>query len=141
MNERFLVDTNTLSELARAEPDAQVMSWFQTLERPATSAIVHYELARGIERMTRGRRRTFLESWFAELALALEILPVDAPVALAAARVEAAALRSGRPIEVRDLLIVATAQVNDCLLATRNVEHLRGHGVVVYDPFSDVRTL
>lgn len=140
-NERYLIDTNVVSELAKPAPASQVVDWLRGLSAPATSAVVCYELARGIERMTRGKRRTFLEAWFAELLRAVETLPVDEPTALAAARIESAATRKGRSLEVRDLLIAATAQVHGCAVATRNVSHFTGLGVIVYDPFTDHRTL
>jgi predicted nucleic acid-binding protein len=139
--ERFVIDSNVLSELARPASDPRVVDWFRQLERPATSAIVVYELSRGIERLARGKRRTFLESWFAELMAVMETLPVDQATALAAARIEVAAHRSGKSVEVRDLLIVATAQAHGCTVATRNLDHQRGLGVVLYDPFNDLRTM
>lgn len=141
IDQRFIIDTNVLSELAKPTPDDQVIDWFRHLQVPTTSAVVCYELARGVERLSRGKRRTFLESWLAELLLATEVLPVDEATALAAARIESAAQRSGRTIEVRDLLVVATAQAHDCAVATRNVDHMRGLGVVIYDPFTDLRTM
>ncbi len=141
IEQRFVIDTNVLSELARPAPDARVVEWFRGLVAPSTSSISIYELSRGIERMPRGKRRTFLEGWLAELLRVLVVLPVDANVALAAARIESAAQRTGRSIEVRDLLVVATAQAHGLPLSTRNVDHTRGLGIVVYDPFRDLRTL
>jgi predicted nucleic acid-binding protein len=135
------MDTNILSELARPSPNVQVVDWVRGLESPATSAMVCYELSRGIERLARGKRRTFLESWLAEILLATEVLPIDEATALAAARMEAAARHVGRAIEIRDLLVVATAQAHGCAVATRNVDHMRGYGVVIYDPFTDLRTM
>ena len=138
---RFLVDTNVLSELARPVPERRVVDWFATLVGPATSAVVCYELARGIELLGVGKRKRFLESWFAELLGVLEVVPVEQTTALAAARIEASAGRVGRSVEIRDLLIVATAQVVGCQLATRNLDDMRGFGVIAYDPFTDTRTL
>ncbi|GMU59655.1 MAG: ribonuclease VapC [Myxococcaceae bacterium] len=141
MSDRFLIDTNVLSELARPSPDPRVVDWFRAVTDPATSAVVVYELARGVERLARSKRRSFLEAWLAELLAAVEVLPLGESSALTAARAEAQAHRTGRPVEVRDLLIAATAQTHGRVLATRNLHHLRGLGVVVYDPFSDQRTL
>ena len=47
----------------------------------------------------------------------------------------------GRSVDTRDLLIVASAQVEGCQLATRNLDDMRGLGVIAYDPFTDTRTL
>jgi toxin FitB len=137
----FLLDTNVLSELAKPVPQPRVIDWYTTLTRPATSAVVCYELARGIERLKASKRRGFLEAWLAELLEVVEVIALEKNTALAAARMEASALRSGRTVEVRDLLIAATAQVHGFQLATRNVDDLRGLGVVIYDPFTDTRTV
>jgi hypothetical protein len=54
---------------------------------------------------------------------------------------ETEARRQGRPIELRDLLILAIAKAQDLGVATRNVDHFRGFGIPVYDPFNDVQIL
>ncbi len=141
MSERFLLDSNVISELAKPTPALHVIDWVRGLRAPTTSAIVCYEVARGIERQAPGKRRAYLERWFAELLSVIETLPVDESSALAAARIERAANRNGRTTDVRDLLIAATAQVHGCAVATRNAAHFTGMGLVVYDPFSDMRSL
>lgn len=137
----FVFDTNVLSELSRPAPDARVVSWVQTVERPYTSAIVWFELSRGIQRLAAGKRRRYLEGWLAELMAHVETVPVDALTSLTAARMEALARRSGRTVDVRDLLIAATAERIGAAVASRNTDDLKGLGVVVYDPFTDRRTL
>jgi toxin FitB len=138
---RFLIDTNVLSELAKVAPNEQVINWFRSLVDPTTSAVCCYEIARGIELLSRSKRRTFLESWFSELLNVLTVLPMDESSALAAARIESSARRSGKTLEIRDLFILATAQAHGCAVATRNVDDFRGLGHPVFDPFSDVHTL
>ena len=53
-----------------------------------------------------------------------------------AARLEARLRRSGHAIELRDLLIAATALEHGLSLVTRNVTHFRGTGLTVSNPFS-----
>ncbi len=141
MSNRYLIDTNVLSELARASPDGRVVSWFQTLEEPTTSAICVYELSSGIERLAAGKRRAFLEAWLAELLTRLVTLPFDQSSAMSAARAENASRRRGRPVETRDLFVASCALRNSLIIATRNVNHFSGLGAIVYDPFTDTRTL
>jgi hypothetical protein len=133
-----LLDTNVVSETVKHRPDARVLVWLATLPVWAFSSVSLFELASGIERTHRGKRRAGLEAWLAELlAGSVEIAPFDGEAALHASRIDAAARASGQRIDERDLLILATAKARGATVATRNVSHFRGHGVTVYDPFAD----
>lgn len=137
---RYLLDTNVISETARPEPDAGVIRWLGPLSPLILPAIGVYELASGIRRLPSGKKRAFLEAWFAELlASDCDVLPFDRDAALSCAALEADARQRGRTIELRDLLILAIAKSQDLGVATRNVSHFRGFGVPVYDPFSDTQ--
>jgi len=139
---RYLLDTNVISETARPKPDAQVTRWLGKLPSLTLSAIGVYEIGSGIRRLPEGKKRTFLEEWFAELlASDCDVLPLDREAALRCAVLESEARRQGRTFEVRDLLILGIAKSQDLGVATRNVAHFRGFGVPVYDPFSNAHTL
>ncbi len=139
---RYLLDTNVISETARPNPDAQVSCWLRQLTSVTLSAVGVYEIGSGIQRLPSGKKRVFMEEWFAELlASDCDILPLDRDAALRCAVLEAEARRQGRTVEVRDLLILGIAKSQDLGVATRNVAHFRGFGVPVYDPFSNVHTL
>jgi predicted nucleic acid-binding protein len=134
----YLLDSNVLSETARSSPNAAVLGWLKIQARLATSSVTLFEIAAGVEAATSERKRLFLEEWLASLLDGgLDVLPFDARAARAAAHLEADARRSGRPIETRDLFILATARAGDLHLATRNVRHFQGRGVLVVDPFVD----
>jgi toxin FitB len=75
------------------------------------------------------------------LASDCEVLPFDRAAALGCAALESEARRRGRTVELRDLLILAIAKAQDLSVATRNVDHFRGFGVPVYDPFNDIQVL
>lgn len=139
---RYLLDTNVISETARPEPDPKVTGWLGQLSSLLLPAVVIYEIASGIQRLPVGKRRQFLEGWFAELlASECAVASFDRDAALACAVLEAEARQRGRTVEQRDLLILATAKSRDLGIATRNVTHFRGFGVPVYDPFNDTQTL
>lgn len=138
----YLLDTNVISETARPQPDAGVLRWFNQLSILRLPAVGIYELASGIQRLPAGKKREFLEAWLAELlASDCDVLPFDRAAAFTCAALESEARRRGRPIELRDLLILAIAKSQDLGVATRNVDHFRGFGVPVYDPFNDVQIL
>jgi predicted nucleic acid-binding protein len=52
-------------------------------------------------------------------------LPVEERVAIATADLLASLRKSGRPIDMPDAFIAATARVHDLVLVTRNVRHFQ----------------
>lgn len=139
---RYLLDTNVISETARQRPDPQVIEWIRRLPSLLLPSIAVYELATGIQRAPAGRRRRFLEEWFADLlGSECDVLALDRSAALASADIEVEARRQRRVVEHRDLLILGTAKARSLGIATRNVAHLRGLSVPIYDPFEDAHIL
>jgi predicted nucleic acid-binding protein len=134
----YLLDTSILSETSRKAPAAGVVAWVRGLPRLLVPSVGVYELASGIGRLPAGKKRSFLDAWFAELlASASEVVPFDRVAALECAVLEADARRRHRTIDHRDLMILATARSRGLGVATRNVKHLAGAGVPLYDPFAD----
>ena len=138
----FLLDTNVISETARKKPDARVLAWVGALTSMALPAIAVYEIAARIQRLPPGQKRAFLDEWFAELlGSGCEVVPFDREAALACAALEAEARHARRTIETRDLFILAIAKSRALGVGTRNVDHFRGFGIPVYDPFKDVHVI
>lgn len=132
----YLLDTNVLSETVRQAPHPEVVRWIAELPRLAMASVTLFELKRGIERLTGGRKRRFLEAWLGALLDSdCTVVALDREAALAAAELEAMGRRLGRSVEQRDLLILATARAHGYGVATRDIGHFRGFGVAVYDPF------
>ena len=78
----------------------------------------------GVERMPTGARRTRLEHWLGdELPLRFEgrIFAVDESVAEAWGKMVSRSEALGRPMDVMDALLSATAEVLRLTLVTRNV--------------------
>jgi len=133
----YLLDTNVLSELRKAErADANVRAWFaQAKERELfTSVLVHGEIRRGVELL---RRRDevaalALDHWLSRLqeTFADRVLDVDVDVAECWAR-----LSVPDPVPVVDGLLAATALVHGLTLVTRNLKDVVRTGVPVLDPF------
>lgn len=138
----YLVDTNVISESVKSRPHPGVVAWLATQDLLRLGAITVFELAAGAERMPGGRRRRFVEEWLAVLlAASVEVFAFDRSAALTAARIDGDARRKGRPVPDRDLLVLATAKANGLGVATRDLDHFRGHGVALYDPFDDVHAM
>jgi predicted nucleic acid-binding protein len=122
----FLLDTNVLSEPTRPRPDPGVMAWLASTNEDDVflSAITVAELRRGIQRLPPGKKRTRLDEWLErDLHLRFEghILPIDSHVADICGRVIAQSESKGRPMELADGCIAATALLHGLTLVTRNV--------------------
>lgn len=134
----YLLDTNVLSELRRAEKaDANVRAW--AAQHPVAdffiSSITVLELELGI--LMRERKDkvqgAILRSWFENQVLPRfeeRILDIDAAVAR-----RCAALHVPDPRSERDALISATALVHDMSVVTRNVTDFAATGVRLVNPW------
>jgi len=108
------------SETAKPPPDPAVMAWLAELTVISLTAITVYELARGVSRLARGRRRLLLEAWLAALLEGANILPFAREEALMGARMEMEARRQRRTIAGHDLFILATTRAGGRTVVTRN---------------------
>ena len=136
----FLLDTNVLSEFARALPaDPRVDGWLKATpeELLFASILTFAEIRRGIELLPAGKRRTQLEEWQADIetSFASRLLPVTKTIGDRWAILSAQAQRRGTPLAIMDGFIAATALEHDLTVATRNVKDFAGLGVTVFNPW------
>ena len=121
----IVLDTNVISELMRAEPDARVLAWVAAQPRAllCTTHINQAEILYGIAALPEGRRRAALavaaEAVFAE-DFAGRILPFGAAAVARYSDIVLARRRAGNPIEGFDALIAATALAAGAGIATRD---------------------
>jgi len=132
----YLLDTNVISELARPQPNPNVLTWFAGQRELALSSICIEELAYGIGRAKSADHRRLL-TWFeALLSLPAEIVPVDGRIARASGELRAARERAGRAVAQADMLIAATALISGRTLVTRNSRNFEGCGIAILNPFT-----
>ena len=136
----FLLDTNVISELIKAEPNRNVVRWIEKSEETMLflSVLTLGEIRSGIEGLNPGRRRGRLESWLAvDLRLRFQhrILTINDAIAERWGAVSAMAAKKGRPLPVIDGLLAATALHHDLMLVTRNDTDVRGSGVQTLNPW------
>lgn len=134
----YLLDTNVVSELVRAKPDAAVLKWFEAVPDQALhfSVLSLGEIRKGVELLKDGARKEKLRLWLEqELTSWLEgrLLPVSAPVADRWGRLLAEA---NRPVPAIDGLLAATALHHELRLVTRNEADFRFQGLEVVNPWA-----
>jgi predicted nucleic acid-binding protein len=134
----YLIDTNVPSEVIRPAPDERVASWLEQHSSLHLSVISVGELMRGMELLPLGKKRSQLETWFTQALLPLvhnRILPVNESISRRWAVLSAKRQMSGRPLNMADGLIAATALEYDLTLVTRNVSDFSGLGVLLVNPW------
>jgi toxin FitB len=128
----YLADTNVLSELVKKTPDVHVMQWLQTVERMAISAVTIEEAHFGLAWQPNARKL----SLFNAIAQSLHaVYPITESIAQRAGILRGQFQAQGTTRSTPDMLIAATAQEHQLIIATRNVRDFLGCGVQVVNPF------
>ena len=135
MTQRYLLDTNVVSELRKLRPHGAVVAWIESLDDTQLnlSAVTLGEIQAGIE-MTREQdplKAQEIESWLAFVASAYNVLPMDAAAFTAWARL----MHRKSDTLYEDAMIAATATVHGLTVATRNVADFKALGLQVFNPF------
>ena len=140
----FLLDTNIPSEMLRPRPDLNVAAWIkrQANETLFLSVVTMGELRRGATLLAeQSPRRIELEqmihnevpSWFQD-----RILPVTRTIAERWGVLDGERQLAGRPLNIADGMIAATALEHGLTIATRNVKDFAGLGVALLNPWDAV---
>ena len=132
---RYLLDTNVVSELRKAKPHGGVVAWLSGLreEQLFLSAVTLGELQAGVERTRRQdpAKASQIEAWIDQIAASNQVLSMDADCFREWRR-----LMEGQPDDLmEDAMIAATARVHDLSVATRNEQDFKRLGVKVVNPF------
>jgi predicted nucleic acid-binding protein len=132
----YLLDTNVVSEVRKARPDAQVARWFASVSATDlyVSVLVLGEIRQGIARLLRRHRAlaAAYERWVEMLTHSYgdRVLPISAEVAEVWGP-----LNVPDPLPAVDGLMAATALVHNLTLVTRNTADVAGTGVSLLNPF------
>ncbi len=136
----ILLDTNILSAMMLRQPEERVTAWLnrQAPEDIWTTTISVFEIRFGLALLDQGRRRRLLEEAFQVLTdnvLYGRIATFDVTAAELAAEITAKRRLAGRPVEFRDTQIGGIALARRASIATRNVRHFQGLGVLIINPW------
>jgi tRNA(fMet)-specific endonuclease VapC len=123
---RYVLDTNTVSAIMRSE--AVVLARLKRANRREVLVPqpVLAEVAYGIARLAKSRRRQLLQERFDLIAGVLERVEWTDGVSQAFGEIKAFLERKGRRIEDFDVAIAAHAVAHDATLVTGNVKHMAG---------------
>jgi predicted nucleic acid-binding protein len=138
VTERYLLDTNVVSELRKPRPHGGVVAWLESLEdaQVFVSAVTLGEIQAGIE-LTREQdsaKAQVIEAWLALVASAYNVLPMDGAAFTAWAKL----MHRKSDTLYEDAMIAATAQINGLTVASRNVADFQALGIEVFNPFAPV---
>jgi len=136
----WLLDTDVLSQPAKAHGDARVIAWLQKeKDRCYTSAVVIAQLAYWV-RSKEGKKRKELQLWLSRLIDALEgrIYGFNVGVAHVWADQEHLLEAAGQQMPVEDGYIAATARKHGLTVATGNDKDFRRPGLKVFNPFKEL---
>ncbi len=136
MTQRYLLDTNVVSELRKPRPHGGVVAWLESLDDAQLfiSAVTLGEIQAGIE-LTREQdpaKAQEMEAWLALVAGAYNVLPMDATAFKAWAKL----MHRKSETLYEDAMIAATAQVHGLTVASRNVADFQDLGFEVFNPFA-----
>ena len=136
-DDRYLLDTNVISESRKRAPDPRVLRWLNSIDQSGLfiSVLTLGELRKGVRARHRSDPDTAarIGAWVDDLEsrFASRILPIDAVIASRWGELSA---ERARP--VIDTLIAATAQIHDLVLVTHNTSDMRGIAVRILDPWT-----
>lgn len=138
----IVLDTNVVSELMRAAPDAHVMNWLE--QQPVaglfTTAPNQAEIFYRLALLPDGRRREALMAaarLMFDADFAGRVLPFDAEAASIYPEIAAGRRHAGRPISQFDAQIAAIVRSRGARLATRNKRDFEDCGLTVVDPWTE----
>ena len=139
---QFIIDTNVISEVMRADADREVVLWFDRVgfSKLAVASPTIMEVRYGIEQMPVGPRRKLREARFAELIdvfLDGRVIGYGREESGECARIMAKKRALGESLDdhLADAMIAACAVTAGLSVATRNESEFRNTGVKTVNPW------
>jgi toxin FitB len=137
----YLLDTCLISELAKSEPDKNVVNW--VLHENETnfyvSVLTFGEIHKGIEKLPESKKKKQLQFWVeTELKNRFQnrIIGIDMHISMVWGKIQSAAEKNGKPMPAVDALIAATGIVHNLTVVTRNVADMEQSTVKLLNPWS-----
>ncbi|NOH03731.1 MAG: type II toxin-antitoxin system VapC family toxin [Chloroflexi bacterium] len=137
---KYLLDTCVISELVSKQPNPKVIEFVDSLDQEDIylSVITVGEIAKGIEKLPRSKRKEELLNWLGEdLLIRFEgnIISLDVRVLIRWGELSAKLEGIGITLPAMDALIAATALTYNMAVVTRNENDFENTGVEVVNPW------
>lgn len=138
---KYLLDTNVVSEIRRKSPNPHVASWIEKAAPGslAISVLTLGEIAKGAENLLRRdpTAGNALYAWLETIRnnFSDRVLGIDGDISMQWGR-----LCVHRQLPVIDGLLAATALVRGLTLVTRNIVDFTGTGVLLHNPWQDMKS-
>jgi predicted nucleic acid-binding protein len=137
----WLLDTNVLSELRRPQPNSQVMAFVaaQQASRLFVSTVTLAEIRFGIELVGNAERRDELREWLAHTLRPLfeeRVMHITEDILVRWRQVVEAGRKRGHTYSEPDVLIAASALVEQLVVVNRDVREFVEARVPVLDPWT-----
>jgi predicted nucleic acid-binding protein len=137
---KYLLDTCVISEIVSKQPNPKVVEFVDSLDPDDVylSVITIGEIAKGIEKLPKSKRKQELHAWLAEDLLVRfdgKIIPLGTDVLLEWGILNARLESVGKMLPAMDSLIAATVIVHDLILITRNVNDFENTGIEIGNPW------
>ena len=122
---KYLLDTNTVSELMRANPRTLTELQKRSPQDVMVAQLVVAEISFGLKRLARSKRKTALEQRWQLYRRTLLCADWTDAVSDNFADIKAALYKRGKPVEDFDIAIAAHAVAHDMCLVTNNTRHMQ----------------
>ena len=138
----YLLDTNVISQLAKREPNANVVKFIKDARKADAalylSVLTIGEIEKGIAKLHHygdHQQADKLQQWLNQTKIDFDdyLLPIDADTSILWGRV----LAQTDDTNAIDKLIAASALQYDLTLITRNIDHIKSSGAKYFNPFSN----
>ena len=137
---KYLLDTCFISELVDRHPNPKVVDFIDSLDSDDVflSVITIGEIAKGVEKLSKSKRKQELHSWLKENLLVRfdgRIIPLDTEILMEWGILIARLESTGITLPAIDSLIAATTLTQKLTLVTRNVDDFSGTGIEIVNPW------
>jgi toxin FitB len=138
---KYLLDTCVLSEFVKPKPNSGLLKWMseQSDFDFAISPLTLGELRMGMALLPEGKKRTSLELWLLESLqenYGERILSISDEIGLRWGYLNAQAKQKGKSLPAVDSLLLATADIHQLAIVTRNTADFEGFNVKVVNPWN-----
>ncbi|WGW12340.1 type II toxin-antitoxin system VapC family toxin [Saxibacter everestensis] len=136
----IVLDTNVVSELARATPSREVLDWVDARDSAdlVITALTAAEIRAGVALLPDGRRKRAIELKMEALLTETfygSVLAFDIESSSYYAKILADRKRTGRSISAFDAQIAAVCGQHGAALATRNTKDFIDTGIRLFNPW------